>query len=500
MLVKVGFLMRGVIRALSSFFDNYSFVAAYPALDDTQNVAEEGTIMNLMPKGQGTATSTHAAPILFPDADGVYWSADVDEPAWNGARVDLDSDKLFWSGLGVTAATPTPIVNMRALFSDGSTHREKYSDGYIGDSVASGVNATYRPADGESVDIYLGSSVNLTQFRCETNQLTGSIPDLSSNVNLIYFYCYSNQLTGSIPNLSSNVNLIQFYCQSNQLTGSIPALSSNVNLSIFYCYSNQLTGSIPNLSNNVNLTHFFCHFNQLTGSIPNLYNNVNLTVFSCYSNQLTGSIPDLSSNVNLTVFICHSNQLTGSIPNLSSNVNLNNFNCYSNQLTGSIPNLSNNVNLTQFSCNTNQLTGSIPDLSSNVNLIYFYCQANQLTGSIPDLSSNVNLVQFQCYSNQLTGSIPDLSSNVNLANFFCYFNQLTGYSGGWPAKAFNFNAYGNALTEAAVNLILTEADTYGIATGTTISLAGGTNAVPTGAGLTAKANLIANGATVTTNV
>lgn len=74
-------------RTNSTIWDIYSFVAAYPALTDVQNVAKSGTTMNLMPKGQGTATSTHAAPILFPDADGVYRSADVDEPAWKGARV-----------------------------------------------------------------------------------------------------------------------------------------------------------------------------------------------------------------------------------------------------------------------------------------------------------------------------------------------------------------------------------------------------------------------------
>jgi len=50
-----------------------------------------------------------------------------------------------------------------------------------------------------------------------------------------------------------------------------------------------------------------------------------------------------------------------------------------------------------------------------------------------------------------------------------------------------------------VNQILIDADASGIASGTTIKLEGGTNAAPTGAGLTAKNNLIANGAIVTTN-
>ena len=85
--IAVGRAVRR-LRAVSNGIFSNAFVAAYPALTDVQNVAEEGTIMNVMPKGEGTATSTHAAPILFPDADGVHRSADVDEPAWNGARVD----------------------------------------------------------------------------------------------------------------------------------------------------------------------------------------------------------------------------------------------------------------------------------------------------------------------------------------------------------------------------------------------------------------------------
>ena len=120
--------------------------------------------------------------------------------------------------------------------------------------------------------------------------------------------------------------------------------------------------------------------------------------------------------------------------------------------------------------------------------------------AVTALSSNLNLKRIYLHNNiTLSGDIPNLSNNVLLTNVQLYGNQLTGYVGGWPAKAFIFRADNNALTETAVNLILTEADTKGIATGTTINLTGGTNAAPTGAGIIAKNNLIANGATVTTN-
>ena len=201
----------------------------------------------------------------------------------------------------------------------------------------------------------------------------------------------------------------------------------------------------------------------------------------------------------LAVFNAQNNRLTGTIPSLSNNTALKDFNVYSNQLTGSIPILSNNTALIAFSIHNNQLTGTIPSLSNNTALNYFNVYNNQLTGSIPNLDNNTALINFYAYSNQLTGSIPSLSNNTALNYFSIHNNQLTDFVGGWPNIAFTFDARVNKLTVDAVNQILIDADTYGIASGTTIKLEGGTNAAPTGAGLTAKNNLIANGATVTTN-
>ena len=147
----------------------------------------------------------------------------------------------------------------------------------------------------------------------------------------------------------------------------------------------------------------------------------------------------------------------------------------------------------------NQLLGTIPNLSNNTALQYFSIHINQLTGSIPNLSNNTALTNFYVNVNQLTGTIPSLTANTALVNFFVYNNHLTDFAGGWPNKAFTFDARYNKLTVSAVNQILIDADTSGIASGTTIKLEGGTNAAPTGAGLTAKNNLITNGATVTTN-
>ncbi|MCP4342138.1 MAG: hypothetical protein GY799_25450 [Desulfobulbaceae bacterium] len=182
-----------------------------------------------------------------------------------------------------------------------------------------------------------------------------------------------------------------------------------------------------------------------------------------------------------------------------NNAALTHFYCHGNNLTGSIPSLDICPNLIQIWCQSNNLTGSIPSLSGNVSVTYVYFHANNLTGSIPPLNANTALVRYYCDNNNLSGTIPSLNNNTALALFHVHNNNLTGFEGGWPNKAFSFVASNNALTEAAVNQILIDADTYGIATGTTITINGGTNAAPTGAGATAKASLISGGATVTTN-
>jgi hypothetical protein len=57
---------------------------------------------------------------------------------------------------------------------------------------------------------------------------------------------------------------------------------------------------------------------------------------------------------------------------------------------------------------------------------------------------------------------------------------------------------GAALNVASVNAVLIAADANGALSGT-MDLSGGTSAAPTGAGITAKNNLIAKGWTVATN-
>jgi len=204
----------------------------------------------------------------------------------------------------------------------------------------------------------------------------------------------------------------------------------------------------------------------------------------------------------LTVLNMNTRSLRGPIPSLARATALVYFYVNNNQLTGAIPSLTANTALVDFIAYVNQLTGSIPSLTTNTALAFFYVNNNQLTGAIPSLTANTALVYFNVGDNQLTGSIPSLAANTALVTFHTYNNQLTSYAGGLGTRVLTtFNAWFNALTGVAVNAIL--ADLVVAQAGgnpvCTVNLSGGTNAAPTGQGLTDKATLIAAGWTVTTN-
>ena len=132
--------------------------------------------------------------------------------------------------------------------------------------------------------------------------------------------------------------------------------------------------------------------------------------------------------------------------------------------------ISTNTALTGLECNDNQLTSL--DISTNMALTYLSCDVNQLTSL--DISTNTALTDLECNGNQLTSL--DIYTNTALTNLACADNQLT---------------------VASVNSILTDLDTHGLSDGY-LDL-GGTNAAPTGAGVTAATSLTGKGWSVTTN-
>jgi hypothetical protein len=137
-------------------------------------------------------------------------------------------------------------------------------------------------ADGKVVTIELN-----------TNNLDGTIPDLSALTSLRRFQLAENKLTGSLPPFSIFTNLESVWLSTNQLTGSVPELTGLTKLVSFHIWNNQLTGTIPELSSLTQLQNFDLGKNQLTGNIPELKTLTQIQRLNLAANKLEGPIPDL---------------------------------------------------------------------------------------------------------------------------------------------------------------------------------------------------------------
>ena len=243
---------------------------------------------------------------------------------------------------------------------------------------------------------------NLEEISLYDNKLQGSVNQyIPLDIKKISL---DNNVLTSISSLSSNINLEDFRCSENAITGSLPDISLNSALIIFKIYNNDLTGTIPSLSANETLEDFQVNSNNLTGTIPNLSNNTALRIFKVGGNSnISGSIPSLSANTALTNFEGFFTNISGPIPSLSDNISLKGFFVSNAALTGPIPNLSFNTALVNFVAGENVLTGSIPDLSNNLSLKKFAVKNNNLTGFNGGTVSST-LLDFKANNNNLSAT------------------------------------------------------------------------------------------------
>jgi hypothetical protein len=132
------------------------------------------------------------------------------------------------------------------------------------------------------------------------------------------------------------------------------------------------------------------------------------------------------------------------------------------------------TSLERLELDDSDFSAGIPNLNGLNNLTYLDLDQCELTGNI-DLSMLSEL------------AIVDLSGNTGITSVTLPESSIT-----------NLNVSNAALTETAVNNILTHLDDSGVNTGN-VNLSGGTSAWPTGAGETAKTNLEGNGWIVNVN-
>jgi len=163
--------------------------------------------------------------------------------------------------------------------------------------------------------------------------------------------------------------------------------------------------------------------------------------------------------------------------------------------------------LTTFYCNSNAFSGTLPSFAACTSLSVFYCDNNAFSGTLPSFAACTLLVRLYCYNNAFSGTLPSFAACTNLDRLYCYNNSFSGYeSGGFATQAglSTLDMHDNAIIAAAdINQILADlvtSSSLGGRVGCTVKLEGGTNAAPTGQGITDKDTLNAiDGWTVTTN-
>jgi PKD repeat protein len=312
-------------------------------------------------------------------------------------------------------------------------------------------------------------------------------------------------------------NLTFLDVDGNALSGTLN-LSSRTPLTLLSVADNAI--SELNVTGNTSMNTLYTYLCPNLTKITGLASCTALNILQVWNCDLRGTGPtpfDVSTLTNLIVLQTSGNANL-SVLDVTNNTKLTALYCQDDGLSSI--NLSNNTELQYLAVNGNSLTSL--DLSNNTKLTFLYMYANTSVGiptgfssltklkdlamsqcgiTVPiDCTPFVDLETFSCGDTDTTIPSVNLSTCTKLKSVVitkCSLITTFNLPSSVPQLK-TLYGYECALTVSEVNSILTKLDANGI-TGGDVKLWGGTNAAPTGAGITAKNNLLAKGWTVTTN-
>lgn len=312
-------------------------------------------------------------------------------------------------------------------------------------------------------------------------------------------------------------NLTYINLDNNALAGTLN-LSSRTPLTLLSVANNAIT--TLNVTGNTSLTTLYTYLCSNLTQITGLTSCTALNVLQVWNCDLRGTGPtpfDVSTLTNLIILQVSGNANLG-VLDVTNNTKLRQLYCQDDGLSSI--DVSNNTELQALAINGNSLTSL--DLSNNTNLTFLYMYANTSVGiptgfsgltklknlaiaqcgiTVPiDCTPFVDLETFSCGDSDTNVPSVNLSTCTKLKDIvITKCSLITTFN--LPANVPQLKSvygYQCALTVTEVNSILTKLDANGI-TGGQVQLWGGTNAAPTGVGITAKNNLLAKGWTVDTN-
>ncbi len=182
--------------------------------------------------------------------------------------------KTNWKGSG--DASPTTICD------------------WFGVTCGSGRIASISMASNNLIGTLPTSITNLTGMNTlwlRSNQLTGSVPNLSTMTWLTSIYLDGNNLNWALPALPTTA--INIYLSSNKFTGTIPVSYCTLTApNQLYLGNNLLNGNLPGCLETINVMYLWFEGNQFTGYLPQFgLGNPRMLVLSANDNQFSGPVP-----------------------------------------------------------------------------------------------------------------------------------------------------------------------------------------------------------------
>ena len=149
--------------------------------------------------------------------------------------------------------------------------------------------------------------------RLQNNRgLGGAVPSLASMAALRTLDLGGNSHVGELPAIV-NPELRELFLESNNFTGTLPDLYVSPRLSVLQAYENQLEGELPeSLLGLAELEVLMLQQNRLSGTLPaGLAEKLtSLKMVSLHSNGLEGVIPNLGKLAKLTYLHLYENNFT----------------------------------------------------------------------------------------------------------------------------------------------------------------------------------------------
>ncbi|XP_014506255.1 LRR receptor-like serine/threonine-protein kinase GSO1 isoform X2 [Vigna radiata var. radiata] len=236
----------------------------------------------------------------------------------------------------------------------------------------------------------------------------------------------SNNLQGTIPNVSSTYVSTFMNLGSNQFEGSIPLFLRNY--AILDLSKNKFSNTLSFLCEDDAISiqiHLDISYNQLSGDIPDCWKQMNSLVYLDLShNNFSGKIPtSMGWLLDLQALLLRNNNLVEGIP-FSIN------NC---------------TELIMLDLSENKLSGPIPDWIGTIEELHILSFGkNQFFGSLPTTVCCLRNIQLLDLSlNNLSGKIPKCINNLTSMTETTYFasHAYELKNGDHILKTYDLNAW-----------------------------------------------------------